>query len=122
MIWLQAVACFVAWTAYGLLLRRSSDRIRSQMHSASRGKRVFLGSAGLLIGLGVLALGLWLVGANGGLGADGLKPWAWLAVAAVGFVFVHLQVLGAAAMVSLVIEEETARRRRSSAFPEKEQK
>lgn len=79
-----------------------------------------LGSVGLVAGLVLLGIGLWLVAALGGLTADGLVPWAWLAVTVIGTGFVHLQVLGAAAMVSLVTEEETAKVERSSVKLEKE--
>lgn len=122
MIWLQAGACFVAWTLYGLWLRRSSETLRAKMHSTSRNRRVLLGSVGLLAGLVVLAIGLWSIAALGGLTAKGLVPWAWLAVTVVGVVFVHLQVQGAAAMLSLVVAEETARIRHTSVSLEKEPK
>ena len=122
MIWMQAGACFVAWALYGLWMRRSSERMRARMHSASRGSRVLLGSVGLLLGLAFLAVGLWLVSIGGGLTDNGLVPWAWLAVAVIGLGFIHLQVLGAAAMLSLVLEEETTRVQRSSVSMEKEPK
>lgn len=87
----------------------------------SRGRRVFLGSAGLLLGLVLLGFGLWAVASAGGLNDSGLVPWAWSVVALLGLGFIHLQVMGAAAMVSLVIDEETARKRHSSASPENEE-
>jgi hypothetical protein len=120
MIWLQALACFVVWTAYGLWLRRSSENLRARMQSMGRGTRASLGSVGLLAGLAVLGAGLWAVSALGGLTAAGLTAWAWLAVTVVGIGFVHLQVLGAAALVTLVLDEETARTRRASVSLEKE--
>ena len=81
-----------------------------------------MGSVGLLLGLAFLAVGLWLVSIGGGLTDNGLVPWAWLAVAVIGLGFIHLQVLGAAAMLSLVLEEETTRVQRSSVSMEKEPK
>lgn len=120
MIWLQAGACFVLWMGYGLWLRRRSERLKGWMHASSRRTRTLLGSVGLLAGLAVLALGLYWVFQAGGLGEDGLKPWAWLVVALVGAAFVHLQVIGAAAMVSLVVEEVTAQARRPSVNTEKD--
>ena len=122
MIWMQAIACFFAWIAYGLWLRRSSERLRKRMGSSTRRTRTLLGSVGLLLGLALLGAGLWGVSAFGGLGPNGLEPWAWAAVTVIGAVFVHLQVLGAAAMVSLVLDEVTVKGRNSSAIPEKEQK
>jgi hypothetical protein len=120
MIWLQAGACFVLWVGYGLWLRRSSESLKARMQGLSRRSRTLLGSVGLLAGLAVLALGLFAVFQLGGLDESGLKPWAWLAVAVVGTVFVHMQVLGAAAMVSLVLDEVTAGADRPSVIEEKE--
>ena len=109
MIWLQAGACFVLWVAYGFWLRRSSDRLKARMHGSSRRARTLMGSVGLLAGLAILAVGLYLAYRFGGLTADGLTGWGWATVGAVGLGFVHLQVVGAAAMVSLVLEEVTAK-------------
>lgn len=120
MIWLQASACFVLWLSFGLLLRRSSHRLKARMHGLSRTARAMLGSVGLLGGLAVLAVGLYGVSQLGGLDTNGLRPWAWIAVALLGLVFVHLQVLGAAAMVTLVLDEVTARADRPSFNQDKE--
>jgi hypothetical protein len=120
MIWLQAGACFVLWVGYGFWLRRSADRLKAKMHGSTRRSRALLGSVGLIAGLLVLAAGLYLVYRFGGLGKDGLTGWGWAAVALVGLVFVHLQVLGAAAMVSLVLDEVTARAPGPSVIQEKE--
>jgi hypothetical protein len=120
MIWWQAGACFVFWVAYGLWQRARSARLKSWMHGLSRTVRTLLGSVGLLTGLAVLAFGLYLVSRFDGLGPDGLRPWAWATVGALGLLFVHLQVLGAAAMVSLALEEVTARSARPSVNQEKE--
>jgi hypothetical protein len=83
--------------------------------------RVLLGSVGLLAGLAVLAGGLFAVYRFGGITESGLEPWGWVAVALVGLVFVHLQVLGAAAMVSQVLSEVTAKPRGPSVNRENEQ-
>jgi hypothetical protein len=121
MVWLQAGVCFVIWVAYGLWLRRSSERLRARFCTMGRTSRTLLGSVGLVGGLGVLAGGLYLVSRGGGLGTSGLEPWAWATVALLGLGFVHLQVLGAAAMVSLVLEEVTDRPDGPSVRKEQEQ-
>jgi hypothetical protein len=90
------------------------------MHAQSRQRRTVVGSLGLIAGLVLLAAGLYLVSALGGLTDNGLVPWAWAAVTVIGVGFVHLQVLGAAAMVSLVLDEETARSAKASVSLEKE--
>lgn len=121
MIWLQAGACFVLWVGYGLWMRRSSERLRLDMHGRSRRWRSMLGSVGLLAGLAVLAAGVYGVFRLGGVVDGTLRPWAWAVVAVVGTVFIHMQVLGAAAMVTLMIDGETARREDTSIGQEKEQ-
>ena len=80
-----------------------------------------LGSVGLLAGLALLAAGVYGVFRLGGLVDGSLRPWAWLVIAVVGTGFIHMQVLGAAAMVTLVLDGETARRKDTSIFQEKEQ-
>ncbi|MEX2244606.1 MAG: hypothetical protein WD716_12250 [Fimbriimonadaceae bacterium] len=122
MIWLLAGLCFVLWVGYGFWMRRSADRLRAKMHGMGRRARALLGSAGLLFGLALLAAGLYFVWALGGLGPDGLLPWAWVTVGLVGLAFVHIQLLGTAAMVTLVLDEVTARRREASLNQEQEQK
>ncbi|HXH60367.1 MAG TPA: hypothetical protein VNI20_03320 [Fimbriimonadaceae bacterium] len=119
MIWLQAGVCLIVWIAYGFLLRRSSERLRQRMHSMRRGWRVLLGSVGLLVGLGVLVVGLSFVVSLGALTGGSLTTEGWVSVAIIGLVFVHIQVLGAAAMTSLVLEEVTAPTRGTSVSQEK---
>ena len=114
MIWLQAGTCFLLWVAYGFWMRRSSEQMRRAMHGKSRRARTMLGSAGLIAGLALLAGGLYGVYALGGIQGGELTPWGWIAVAVVGTVFIHMQVLGAAAMITLVLDEETARRNKTS--------
>jgi len=80
-----------------------------------------LGSAGLIAGLALLAAGVYGVFRLDGVVDGSLRPWAWAVVAAVGTGFIHMQVLGAAAMVTLMLEGETARRQEASIGKEKEQ-
>ncbi|HRF60357.1 MAG TPA: hypothetical protein PLH94_10660 [Fimbriimonadaceae bacterium] len=114
MIWGQALACFAVWIFYGWTLRRKSDSLRAGLRAASRSKKVMLGSVGI-IGSGLfLIASLYGLSALGGVQGAALTWWAWTACLLVGLVFVHCQVLGAAAMITLVQEEETARRRLAS--------
>ena len=80
-----------------------------------------LGSVGLLAGLALLAAGIYVVFRLGGAVDGSLTPWAWAVVAVVGTGFIHMQVLGAAAMVTLVLDGETAQRKETSICKEKEQ-
>lgn len=114
MLWLQAGICFIAWIVFGVWLRSRAESIRDRIGGTSRTQRVLLGSAGLIMGLVGLLTGLWLIAGNGGIQAGSLTGWAWLACLGLGLGFVYLQVLGATAMITLVIDEETDRRRRAS--------
>jgi hypothetical protein len=108
-IWPQALLSFLVWLAYGVWMRRRSDALRARLAGMSRARRVFLGSAGLVLSAFGLLAGLVAVSAMGGLREGALTPWAWLAVTVLGLGFVHMQVLGAAAMISLVQDRETHR-------------
>jgi len=113
MFWPQAIACFALWIGYGVHLRTRSHTIRARLQSASRRRRTLYGSVGLIgSALGLLG-GLSVIAALGGLTAQGLLPWAWSAVAVLGLAFVHWQTMGAAAMITLIQEEATLRRRAS---------
>jgi hypothetical protein len=114
MIWLQAGICFLLWVAYGVWLRRYSERIRLTMHGRSRTVRTLIGSVGLLGGLAILAFGLYAVYSLGGVQDGVLTMLGLLAVGLIGLVFVHVQVLGAAAMITLVLDEETSRSSKAS--------
>lgn len=100
---------FLVWLLYGTLMRRRSDELRIRLRAAARKTKVLLGSVGLIGGAILLLGGLWQIAALGGIGPAGLTVWAWAAVTLLGLVFVHLQVLGAAAMITLIQESETAR-------------
>ena len=80
-----------------------------------------LGSIGLLAGLAVLAAGLYGIYSLGGVKDGLLTIGGWIGVALVGTIFVHMQVIGAAAMITLVLDEETARRDQTSVPSETEQ-
>lgn len=107
MIWPQAAVSFLVWIGYGAWMRGRSERLRARLMGSSRGFRVFLGSAGLILSAFALLGGLAGISALGGVQEGGLLLWAWLAVTLLGLGFVHLQVLGAAAMITIVQERET---------------
>lgn len=108
MIWLQAGLCFLIWIAYGFRLRGLAPQLRERMRTASSGRRVAIGSAGLLLGLALLLAGLYGLAAAGAVAGGTLTWWGWIGCAAIGLVFIHMQVLGAAAMITLIMEQETA--------------
>ena len=102
MMLLQSFAAFGLWIAYGLWMRSQQDRLRIKLQSSSRRHRVLLGSAGFIVSMIVLLGGLAAISALGGTTKEGLKAWAWVAVVVVGSIFIHLQVLGAGAMITLI--------------------
>ncbi len=114
MLWLQAGICFIFWISYGIVMRGRAEGIRAKVSNWSRGQRVAFGSAGLILGLIFLLLGLYLVAMLGGIQDEQLTLWAWAACLILGLGFIHLQVMGATAMITLALEEETDRRGRTS--------
>ena len=108
MIWLQSSICFLVWIAYGFAMRRRSAALKARMQGLTARKRVMFGAGGLILGLFVLAVGLLSLDALGGTRDGALTLWAWPIVAVLGLVFIHLQVLGAAALLASVVGSETA--------------
>ena len=108
MIWLQSSICFLVWIAYGFAMRRRSAALRARMHGLTARKRMVTGAGGLILGLLVLAVGLLALDALGGTRDGALTLWAWPIVAVLGLLFIHLQVLGAAALLASVVGSETA--------------
>jgi len=97
----------VIWMLYGVVQSRRQASIRVNLMRTSRTKRMFFGIGGFILSAVVLLGGLFWVGANGGLTQTGLTLWSWFVVAGLGLIFVHLQVLAAASMITLVQENET---------------
>ncbi len=97
----------MVWVLYGWTVWRRTPQIRQKYGAMERNKRVLL-SIWLMIG-GLLALLFGLFGAFSLLapknGAPGFA--LWLAVAAIGCVFVHAQTLSAAIMTTLMEREVT---------------
>ncbi|MCG9896092.1 MAG: hypothetical protein MH204_11520 [Fimbriimonadaceae bacterium] len=107
MTWIGGGICFLIWVAYGWRMRSQADVMRARLAGMSRSRIVFLGSGGLLLGLLVLKAGMVGLALLGGADADGIKLWAWPFVLLLGLIFVHVQVWGAAAMLTLVLGRET---------------
>ena len=114
MLWVQAGVCFLVWVGYGIWMRGRSERLKSFVSGWSRGKRVAFASVGLIGGMALMLGGIAAVSALGGIQSGTLTPWAWLLCMLIGLGFVHLQVLAASAMITLVLEEETERRSKTS--------
>lgn len=108
MLWVQVGVCLLIWIGCGWWLARPDSWMHRRLDRWSRKARTLLGSVGLLFGLAVLITGVYAVATGEGMADGRLKPWAWIAVAVLGLLFVGLQVLGAGAMLSLVTQWETA--------------
>lgn len=108
--WIGGVLCLILWVGYGWTLRRSGDKLFHRLKGMSRGKKVFLGSGGMILGLLLLVGGMALLASLGGADSSGLKWWAWPFVLLLGGGFVHAQVLGAAALTTLMMEPQESER------------
>lgn len=104
MIWPQAAVSFLVWIGYGLWMRSKGDALRLRMARLPRRAKVLFGSLGLILSAFLLLGVLASVSLAGGVQEGSLVPWAWLTVTLAGLGFVHFQVMGAAAMISLVQE------------------
>jgi hypothetical protein len=111
---MQGAVCFLGWIGYGAWFRSRSGALKERMHGTSRGRRVVLGSLGIIGSAILLLAGMLGLQALGGLREGGLTLWAWPLVFLLGLGFVHMQVMGAAAIITLVQDEETSPRARAS--------
>lgn len=110
MLWQQGAVCFLVWIAYGVWLRRRSDSLRASLGAWSRPAKVAMASVGFLASIAILFGGLAAIDAAGGLQDGRLTIWAWITTAVLGLGFVHVQVLAAGAMVTIVQDQEAARK------------
>ncbi len=103
----QGVGSFGMWILYGILQARRSAQIRVDVGRLSRAKRVGFGTAMLLGGVFLLFGGFIFVHSIGGFAKDAMTWYGWLLVSMIGLVFVHLQTLGMAMLVSLGFDSVT---------------
>ncbi len=101
--WIGGTICLIIWIGYGWKMRNSSDQLMGRLMGMPRSRRVFLGSGGLILGLILLLGGMVLLAMAGGADEQGIKLWAWPLILVLGLAFVHLQVLGAASMMTLAL-------------------
>lgn len=102
--WIGGALCLILWIGYGWTLRQSGEKMRKVLRGMPRSRKVFLGSGGMILGLVFLVGGMALLAAMGGADSNGIKWWAWPVILIVGGAFVHTQVLGAAALTTLMME------------------
>lgn len=107
MFWAQGLAAFALWIAYGLWVRKRGDRLRNRMRQTPRKHRMLYGSVGFIVSGMILFGGLLLTQATGQASPQGFTLLGWLMMAASGLAFVHLQILAAAAMITMVQDSET---------------
>lgn len=114
MVWIQGLASFAVWIAWGLWQRKRAEAWRDRIARLPRAAVVAVASVGFVLSATVLLGALMLVSSAQGIAGGTLKPWAWLVVTAVGLVFVGMQTASATALVLLVRGTETPRPARSS--------
>ncbi|MBN8689188.1 MAG: hypothetical protein J0L72_00205 [Armatimonadetes bacterium] len=103
-IFLQGLPALILWLGYGLWMRKQSERLHTKLLSRPRNKNIGLGMLGFFGSAAIMLAGLFAISALGGMTKSGPSILAWIAIAALGLIFVHLQVLAAANFV-VVLEQ-----------------
>lgn len=102
MIWTQGFLSMIVWLAYGWMMRRGQDRLRRKLWNQPQKLLMFGGSFGFILSGMVLLGGLWGVAALRWWTSSGLTPLGWAAVTVVGCLFVHIQVIAAGCMITMI--------------------
>ncbi len=102
----QIAICFAIWLGFGYLAHRRVQK-RALFRGSSRAKRIALATT-ILIGSAAALLGS-LIGlqTSGGIVDGSLTISAWLGVAAIGSIFVALQVVAIDLLLGIVSETVT---------------
>ncbi len=112
--WIGGALCLILWIGYGWTLRKSGEKMRIKLMRMSRKSKVFFGSGGMILGLAFLVGGMALLAALGGADAAGIKWWAWPIILVIGGAFIHAQVLGAAALTTLMLDQREPKQIKSA--------
>jgi len=121
-VFFQSAIAFLIWVAYGYYQSRRPEQVRRISERIKREYRGPVAALLLMAAVAALFLGLNLVVLAGGFKSDGLAIWAWVAVVAIGLMFVHLQTLALALIVSVVQESVTASRLSASSSQEESER
>lgn len=104
MIWIQVLPAFALWLIYIWGMRGWVQEGKKRYASQKRSWRI-LGMLAALMGSGcVLIGGLWVIHLMGWVKTTSLTVPGIIAVAIIGVLFVHLQMLATAITLSLAIE------------------
>jgi uncharacterized membrane protein len=114
MIWIQTLPAFVLWLVYIWIMRRWVQEGKNRYASQKRSFRILAMIAALLGSGGVLLGGLWAISRMGWIQTTTLTIPGVIAVAIIGLLFVHMQMLATAITLSLAIENETTKTTNSS--------
>ena len=106
----QGAGSFCLWILYGILQARRSSQIRASVVRLNRGKRALFGAAMLVGGVVLLFGGFLFIQSIGGFAKDAMTWYGWILASLLGLIFVHLQTLGTAMLVSLGFESVTQAR------------
>lgn len=106
----QLAFSVVVWAFVVVALARKRSALLRRMETVSRGRRVALAFASMLLSFALLALGLFAL-AQGGMRPGSLTWWGWPAITALGAGFIALQTIG---LVPLILNAVTPGPRQSS--------
>lgn len=107
-MWPQAIAALVFWVLYGVWLSRRKSRFAAAWQLfPGRRQRIGLSIVSLLVSALVLGGGLALITVAGQVSPSGFTAVGFLSMTLVGLLFVYLQSLAAATMITLVVPPET---------------
>ena len=103
--------CFLIWMAYGVYLAKTSHKLRARLAAMPRIIRALLGALTFFGGTAILFGGVFAIARAGGFPPGGMLPWAWAAVAGLGLVFIHLEIVGLASLLTLALDSGVTSKR-----------
>lgn len=112
--WWQGFLSMLVWISMGWFMRKRSFAIRAALKGWPRARLVFFGSAGFILSGALLFGALVGIAQAGWWSRNGFTALGWIAMTLAGGVFVALQVLAAASMLTIVLSPENERSRQPS--------
>ncbi|MEM1953572.1 MAG: hypothetical protein QW299_09640, partial [Candidatus Caldarchaeum sp.] len=106
-IWLQTLPAFGLWIAFIVIRRHWMRGCRSRFANISRPVRIGWMLFALIGSLAILFAGIAGIAGAGWMTKEGLSVFGMVAVAAVGLVFIHLQMIATALTLSLAVDRVT---------------
>jgi hypothetical protein len=107
-IWLQGLPLFILWIGYGALQSRRSAKIRAELLRLPRVRRLSRSIAFFILSVAALFGGFLAIDAVHGMDDGMLRFHGWVIAGVVGLIFVHLQMMAFALLVTFVDDSVTA--------------